>query len=253
MTNQDNSVLFEQYLQGKLNAKDRRSFEESLSESPELNKQFEDYRLTGIAIDLYHKEELKEELMAMSAARHREDGQKRRQLMRVAAAIGALLTIAVGWLSISNLVTGTRTVDHAAIFREHFEIPQITALLNDEQDDEWAGIQTALRNEDCDELLSKLQTATFRESNQEEQATLLINACKMKNEAPGAEVIKELQAIPENSIFYPQAQWYVALAYLKRVELDSAQAQLLQIAGDGSIPKSIRNSASEIVVLLQGK
>lgn len=250
MANQDNYEIFEKYVKGQLSEAESQSLEERLQSTPELDQEFKAYRMGGIAIDIYHRDQLKQELLQKTRQRQREVDHNRNVLMRAAAAVGLVLVVALSWMFSGSLFNPSPSggMDPVALYEQNFERPDFNAFLGSPEDEEWSLLEAEFKNGNCQTVLEKLNDGLIiEENNKQDQAALMKGTCLLQEKDTPDEAITSLQLITATSIHYPAAQWYIGLTHLKNRDLEKAKTQFSKILADVSLPKNIRNKAQTIM------
>ena len=240
-----NQILIEKYLEGNLTAKEKAEFELRLAKDTELAKQFAEMQDFMLSMQVFGRNELKNELKAVAEAEalpadlFAESTQKKtvksegkvrpllsRKMVGIAAVVLALLVPTI-------ILLNNQTVAPEKLYKEYFAVyPNMVAPIvrGNASQKPLEQAMEAYEGGDYNTAIQKLQNLKVPASKKEGVQFYLAMAHLAKGEAKIAvEQFQKLQTQTLNN-YQEQTQWYLAMAYLANKEVALCKQQLQKLA-----------------------
>ncbi|OJJ14286.1 hypothetical protein BKI52_43155 [marine bacterium AO1-C] len=259
-----NQILIEKYVEGNLTAKEKAEFELRLTKDTELAKQYAEMQDFMIAMQVFGRDELKNELKAVAEAdalpadlfAETETSQKKtpkpkakvrsisyRKMAGIAAVILAILVPTV------MLLNNQQTPPEELYKRYFAAYPNMVAPIvrGNATQKPLEQAMEAYERGDYNTTIQKLQNITVPNDKKEGVQFYLAMAHLAKGE-PNIAIaqFQKLQTQTLNS-YQDQTGWYLALAYLANKDIDSCKKQLQKlVAGDGFYKKKAKELLNKL-------
>ncbi|MEM7368985.1 MAG: tetratricopeptide repeat protein [Bacteroidota bacterium] len=151
---------------------------------------------------------------------------KRRTVWMYASVASIVLFIAFGiWNSQQN-----PAVPSAQLFSQYYERPAPPGIRGEPNQDQWLGAVQEFKAQHWPEAIDHLERVLADSSFQfRPRAHFFLGICQMELKQAEA-AIRQFQLVDSLSVFFPQAEWYTALAYLQSEDMEEAEKILVKIA-----------------------
>lgn len=250
--------LIERYLRDELSAEDRQAFEARLQAESRLAEEVEDLRRANAAARAYYRDELRgallekgKGLLQQEPAPATETGAvvkplypwlARRRWLALAASF--LLVLAAGWI-IWQL--NTPPPSPQTLFDQYFERMPTTGLLAGEViPTTWKDIVADYEAGNCESVTGQLPQLLADTAFAQRSRGLLLQGSCLLQLGQAEEALFFLRQVPAAAAsLYREAQWFIALAYL-RLDRPAEAAPLLQTLQND--PQSAHREAAENVL-----
>ena len=215
---QDDSTLFDAYLDGSLKDAEKRVFETRLQEDEALNDAFNTYKE---AVQLIKNEGFRREVKEMMATQ-----KSPRRLAAALPWIGGIAASVV--LVIAAWVLWPSADTPEALFVAYYEpYPYVfTARKADADEAKYQGSE-AYKAENYHEAI------TFFEASHRSDTVQFYLSMSYVETGKWEKAIATLQEIEDGSVFSPQRNWYLGLMYLKTGQARQARSSLIKIGKEG--------------------
>lgn len=241
--------LIDQYLDGRMNQKERRRFEEQMAQQPDLAEEVALHRdiREGIAMFEYHnlKEKLKQlDQHIISPPENHKSGNSRRLFTWIVVAASFATLMLLGYLLLEQSESPQMLV--SAYYQAY---PNV---MNPVDRSSAIADNTLTEALHAYEVGEYQQAITLFEQNKEQMSEghyfyLAMSYFEMDQTAQSIALLE--QVIQKNdSLFYFPALWYQALAYLKTDQIPSAKDNLKTLAEEEN---SYQKEAVELLEKLE--
>lgn len=238
---EDLKYRIEAFLRGEGTEAERADFMELLKQDTAIQVYMQEVGLMEHASSLIGREEMKRQLI--------EQARRIPPVPTPAWGRPAILLAAVAGVLMLVLLAGMwdrifpSTPDE--LYIRFFELEPPGSLRND-GNTAWNEAMAAYSSQDIQEA-RRLLTELTKDSSQvfRQRAYLYLGICEMFLENDDS-ALSYFQQIPEVHLFFPKAQWYQALVYLRLQDLPSARKFLKRISEEQGHPKR-----KEAVALLE--
>lgn len=234
----DFSYFIERFLAGEMNEAEKEWFRNELGRNEKLRHEIALRQLTDSALRNHDVLQLRNKLTAIARKKAEEvpakKGRKHKTLTRAAIFAGLILC---GTLAFLN----SRTMTTDEIFDQYYRSYDVTTPLRSVNDAGNADYSTALEYFNIKDYrnaayyFNKVVTSDPRYM----ESVMMIGVSKFEEENyPEAKVSFTKVINDRDNLFFEDAQWYLALCYLKTSEKDKAVNSLKYIKDSGSIYSS---------------
>ncbi|MDY8138477.1 hypothetical protein [Aquimarina sp. 2201CG5-10] len=231
----------EGYLAKTLSQEERAAFEKELSINPELENEVEKHRILHQTLSDQDTLDFKEKLIKISKEIKEEEQIKSTNksffsYWKIAASIIVLLGIgAILW---STIEPGDKMTD---LYLSYYVAYPVEDATRGGTKDDLDAIMTDYVKKNYDKVINALETSPLL-SDKEQLRLYLGNSFLNNNQEEKA--ILQFQNIQADSRFYEDANWYLALTYLKLGEVKKIPPLLQEIIQYNGIYK---NKASKLL------
>lgn len=230
LENSPTNPQIERYLNGELSSSEMEAFEQVVLQDPQLAEELQQYVKATASIEALGSQQLYDELRTLGDSLLEETPVpkvkpiRRVPYLAIAAAITLLFAIAfLFWPPASN------SVSPETLFTQNFNyLPAPSGNRSVSQSDEnWALGTKAYIQEDYAGAL-KYWSLSNNESDDPLQY-LYLGMVYLKADSISA-ATENLLKVQSESLYHPEAQWYLALTHLKAGNIPEAKAALTEIA-----------------------
>lgn len=226
--------MIDRYLEGRLNKEDLILFEERLKSDPEFAQDLEIHKMAINAVFVHGRDELKQKLNDIHDNRIKKTITMRVSY-RVAASIAAVFLIS----SVVFYLTANRTPNYSKLFDESF-VPYQDMISQQSRGDNSENkplINDAMKyyNEKKFDKAILLfdKIVKNKQSNDAVIYYYGISCLGSKENNIAIELLSQLSVNP-GSMFFEQAKWYLALAYLYKQDKENTAKILHEIILKGT-------------------
>ncbi len=224
--------LIEKYIDNSINDLELLEFKEKLRGSPEFREAVE-FQIKLIAnIEALEKKRLKEELTLMFAdipPEKKSDSDSVKKWFLVAAGVLVLLTATMIWR--------LQALNNEALFDKYYEpFPAKGIVRGDIPDTEIDQIMYTYSAGEYTDVIAMIENQMSRDVYFEGQKLYLGNAYLQTSKMEKA--VQSFESIPLESRYRMDGKWYLALAFLKTGDEQSAKKILQGISEENSIYRS---------------
>lgn len=205
-----NQELFEKielYLKGGLSSIEIEKFERELKDSPNLRREVELHRFVETEIKNSDGIAFRQKIMNLD--------RKKKKPFRwaVAASIIVLLGVCTAFWFLSS-------VDNSALFNKYYHAYPVEDIVRGIEKNEKDKIAEDYDNQEFDQVIAPLKLLILKEPDNELLKLYLGNAQLQTDQVNEAALV--FAEVERESSYYEDAQWYLALSYLKLDASDKA-------------------------------
>jgi hypothetical protein len=231
--NKDKFELVEKYLANRLSEEESRDFENRYQNDTAFAKEIDKYRTEIESVKKYGDQVLKEKFEKrfenMSQKRTGKVVQLRRSVLAIAAVILILLiALPLGYWYFNSQTTMTE------LYVENFEPVSFSSFRDTAVNgkEAWLKARRYYENSDFEQSAEILKTMISNpEFARPSEANLYLGICHLKLKKP-MDAISNFNAISPESAFMQDADWFIALAYLKLEDKRQATISFELMAND---------------------
>ena len=234
---------FDAYYQSKLADVEKETFERRLHDDPGFAQAYDQYLMQRAAIAMEARDQLRARATELHVTHNKFRQIKLRRYLS-AAAIGLLVIAASVWMLQPNAQP-----DAPALFAEYYD-PPVPSTPRDGGSGQldWYNALEHYRDGTYAEAAVMMRALLADENfDYQSRAQLYIGICALEA-GDYQQAIDDLEAVSSNSQFYSEAQWYLALTFLRAEKKDEAMLRLRQIRDTGRFKSK---EANEILAKLR--
>jgi len=213
----ENITLFDKYHHQLMTTDEMSLFENRMKEDENLRVEYEQYMT---AIQLIEHTSIFEEIAGVVNENERETvtlSRKRWLGLSVAATISIIVIAALWWRPIET--------NYQSLYHENFEAYQnITSFRGDGDVEITVLLFDAYNRMKFDEVIE-----LYHQHQKTSDTLQLYTATSYMKELQSNEALDMFSHIDASSVFYEQVNWYSALAFLQKEEVDSCRNSLQKI------------------------
>lgn len=230
MTNEELTILIENYLDGELSEQERQQFEQDLKTDKELAKELELHKIIREVVSDKEMADLREKLDIIRKEYHEKEEIKRKRKKIAVYSSGFLITI----LLITTLFLCNRSYTNDEVFNMYYEHYDAGTVTRGEVKPTTEIFTNALRIYDNGQYIQSIEqfnqltdTSTFYTSKEFFTA---LSYMELKNYA---EAIRHFETAlsDKQNIYHDSATWYCGLCYLKTNKTEKAKQKFQSLNG----------------------
>lgn len=234
----DFSYFIERFLAGEMNEAEKEWFRNELGKNERLRQEITLRQLTDSALKNHDVLLFRNKLTAMGMKKVAETpskkGRKHKTLTRAAIFAGLILC---GTLAFLN----TRTMSTDEIFDQYYKTYDVTTPLRSDNNTDNADYSTALEYFNIKDYRSAAHyfSKVLSSDPRYMESVMMVGVSKFEEENyPEAKLSFTKVIDDRDNLFFEDAQWYLALCYIKTSEKEKAIKSLTYIKDSGSIYSS---------------
>ena len=220
--------LIEKYVNGEMSDAERKAFEDNLTDDTKLANELLSYQKSRLAIKAAIRQEIREDTGKALQDWKNKKKRRTRRIYRWSIAATILLITAIG---ISFFIGNKQTVSPDQLFAAHFELPKVSNIRTNSSDHPiFEQAVTAFYEKSFTTVLDLLSPqATDPDISLSSDALIMLGVSHLALNNL-SQAINVLQKVDSSGSLYQDAEWYLALAYLKNGQTNEAKQILGKIA-----------------------
>lgn len=216
---EDYNDQLDRYFRDEMEAEERQKFLSEVESNPSLQKQFEQHKELLKAIELSSLADLKEQLKEREAQHAKSPSAKSFMFLKIAAAVSLIMVFS--WLIISN---SGDPISTEQLYASNYEpYPNVVSPIDRSSQFDSKNPYALYEMEEYVKALDILKTIEGNDT-----ASFYEGQVHLALQQPD-EAIENFKHIPSGSDFKAPANWYLALAYLGKNDMDKAKETLSSI------------------------